>query len=59
MTDYANLVQNRLAYMQQADVFLPRHNPSFGNPTFEDAPQRILVARLSPFTDVDRSLPHL
>lgn len=59
MADYANVLWDRLADMQQADVLLPRDNPTFGNPTFADAPQRVLIARLSPFADVDRSLPHL
>ena len=27
-------------------------------PRFEDAPYRLLIARLSPLRDVDRSLPH-
>jgi radical SAM superfamily enzyme YgiQ (UPF0313 family) len=45
--------------MQQADVFLPRQNPTFGNPTFAEASFRLLIARLSPFSDVNRSLPHL
>ncbi len=39
--------------------FLPFDNPTFGNPDFEAAPHRILIARLSPLRDVDRSLPHL
>jgi radical SAM superfamily enzyme YgiQ (UPF0313 family) len=59
MADYTNVVQDRLSEMQQADVFLPRTNPTFGNPPFSDAAPRILIARLSPFADVDRSLPHL
>jgi len=38
---------------------LPRPNPTFGNPSFEGADFRVLIARLSPFHDVDRSTPHL
>ena len=59
MADYTNVVREHLADMQQADVFLPRQNPTFGNPPFVEASFRVLIARLSPFTDVNRSLPHL
>lgn len=38
---------------------LSRPNPTFGNPSFEGADFRVLIARLSPFRDVDRSTPHL
>jgi len=34
-------------------------NPSFGNPPWTDAPFRVLILRLSPFADVERSTPHL
>jgi len=40
-------------------VFLPFSNPTFHNPEFQDAPYRVLIVRLSPFRDVDRSVPHL
>ncbi|MBN1642108.1 MAG: radical SAM protein [Anaerolineae bacterium] len=40
-------------------AYLPPGNPTFGNPSFAAAPYRILIARLSPFRDVDRSIPHL
>lgn len=39
--------------------FLPADNPTFCNPVFEAASLRILIARLSPLSDVDRSSPHL
>ncbi len=39
--------------------FLPLENPTFDNPDFEAAPHRILIVRLSPLRDVDRSIPHL
>ena len=42
-----------------ARVFFPLDNPTFGNPPFDDATCRVLIVRLSPFRDVDRSLPHL
>lgn len=44
---------------EQFDLFLPFVNPTFGNPGFEDAAYRVLIVRLSPFRDVDRSIPHL
>ncbi len=44
---------------QQAESYLPRANPTFSNPEFENAAFRVLIVRLSPFRDVDRSTPHL
>ena len=44
--------------MQQADVYQPHPNPTFANPNFETATFRVLIVRLSPFRDVDRSTPH-
>jgi hypothetical protein len=38
-------------------LYLP--NPGFGNPPWEDAACRVLILRLSPFADVQRSTPHL
>jgi radical SAM superfamily enzyme YgiQ (UPF0313 family) len=46
-------------HLRQFDQFLPPNNPTFGNPQFEAASHRILIVRLSPFRDVDRSIPHL
>lgn len=34
-------------------------NPTFRNLPFDEAPYRVLIVRLSPFRDVDRSIPHL
>ncbi|MGC9394787.1 MAG: radical SAM protein [Anaerolineae bacterium] len=45
--------------LQQAALYRPDPNPTFGNPGFEVASFRVLIARLSPFRDVDRSTPHL
>jgi len=59
MADYTNLFRENIHRLPQAEPFLPFDNPTFGNPAFEEAPHRILIARLSPFCDVDRSLPHL
>jgi radical SAM superfamily enzyme YgiQ (UPF0313 family) len=38
-------------------LYLP--NPSFGNPAWEAAACRVMILRLSPFADVQRSTPHL
>ncbi|MEA3339365.1 MAG: radical SAM protein, partial [Chloroflexota bacterium] len=46
-------------HLKQDSSFLPFDNPTFGNPDFGDAAYRVLIARLSPFKDVDRSIPHL
>jgi radical SAM superfamily enzyme YgiQ (UPF0313 family) len=45
--------------LEQVGSFLPPDNPTFNNPDFQDATCRILIVRLSPFRDVDRSIPHL
>jgi radical SAM superfamily enzyme YgiQ (UPF0313 family) len=54
MTDYADL-----SLFKQFEEYLPPYNPTFANPGFAEASCRVLVARLSPFRDVDRSIPHL
>jgi len=41
------------------EAYLPPDNPTFHNPPFGKAAYRVLIARLSPFRDVDRSMPHL
>jgi radical SAM superfamily enzyme YgiQ (UPF0313 family) len=41
------------------EAYLPSCNTTFHNPPFGDASYRVLIARLSPFRDVDRSIPHL
>ncbi|MFN2108130.1 MAG: radical SAM protein [Anaerolineae bacterium] len=45
--------------LQQAALYRPDPNPTFGNPAFEATDSRVLIVRLSPFRDVDRSTPHL
>ena len=45
--------------LKRVEPFLPFDNPTFNNPDFEDASYRVLIVRLSPFRDVDRSIPHL
>jgi radical SAM superfamily enzyme YgiQ (UPF0313 family) len=54
MTDCAHHLTFR-----QFEEYLPPHNSTFANPAFGEATQRVLIARLSPFRDVDRSIPHL
>lgn len=43
--------------MHEADLIRP--NPTFANPAWAQAEGRVLIVRLSPFRDVDRSTPHL
>ena len=59
MSDYGDLIRRNLHHLPQAEPFLPFNNPTFGNPSFKEASYRVLIVRLSPFRDVDRSLPHL
>ena len=59
MADYTTVVRKNLHRFKQVEPFLPLNNPSFHNPAFEDAPYHLLIVRLSPFGDVDRSIPHL
>jgi hypothetical protein len=41
------------------EAYLPPDNPTYHNPPFGEAAYRVLIARLSSFRDVDRSMPHL
>jgi radical SAM superfamily enzyme YgiQ (UPF0313 family) len=59
MSDYTKAIRNNLHRFKTVAPYLPGDNPSFHNPSFDDASYRVLIARLSPFRDVDRSLPHL
>lgn len=59
MSNYASLIRQALHHLQQPEPFLPFDNPTFANPDFDAASCRVLIARLSPFRDVDRSMPHL
>lgn len=59
MTDCHKYLTENWALLQQADLLLPRPNPTFHNPAFEAAGFRVLILRLSPSRDVDRSTPHL
>jgi hypothetical protein len=46
-------------YQQLRDFPLYLPNPGFRNPAWNAAGLRVLIARLSPFADVQRSTPHL
>lgn len=59
MEDCTRFLEREWPSMRQADLYALRPNPTFGNPSFETAGLRVLIARLSPFRDVERSLPHL
>jgi radical SAM superfamily enzyme YgiQ (UPF0313 family) len=59
MSDYTDFVRQNLHRFQRCEAFLPLANPTFDNPDFHVAVYRVLIARLSPFQDVDRSIPHL
>ncbi|HOT92816.1 MAG TPA: radical SAM protein [Anaerolineae bacterium] len=59
MTHYREFFAHHWPLLQQAALYRPDANSTFGNPTFEMANFRALIVRLSPFRDVDRSLPHL
>ncbi len=58
-------VADQIRELRQFDRFLPLDNPTFNNRRigtirkFRDAGYRVLIVRLSPFRDVDRSIPHL
>ncbi len=59
MTHYREFFARNWPLMQQAALYRPDPNPTFGNPAFAAASFRALIVRLSPFRDVDRSTPHL
>ena len=59
MANYSQFFQQQWSLLQQANILLPLPNPTFRNPRFEKASFRVLIVRLSPFRDVDRSTPHL
>ena len=48
-----------LPFDQLRDYRLYLPNPTFGNPPWERAELRVLILRLSPFADVQKSTPHL
>ncbi len=50
---------NLVNHCKRVKASLPFDNPTFGNPEFRIASYRVLIVRLSPFRDVDRSMPHL
>lgn len=52
-------IHQNLHRLEQPEAFLPYNNPTLGNPAWDDADLRVLIVRLSPWRDVDRSTPHL
>jgi radical SAM superfamily enzyme YgiQ (UPF0313 family) len=48
---------DRLHLLRDWRLYLP--NPGFANPAWDEAPCRVLILRLSPFADVQKSTPHL
>ena len=59
MTDHSAFFARTWSLLQQSSLFRPGADPTFGNPSFGDAGLRVLIVRLSPYRDVDRSTPHL
>lgn len=57
--NYSSIIRQHLHRLQPSEAFLPFDNPTFENPAWDKASFRVLIARLSPFRDVDRSWPHL
>ena len=50
-------VRSILHRLRDYPLLLP--NPTFANPTWDDARPRVLILRLSPFRDVARSSTHV
>jgi hypothetical protein len=57
MARYDAFFERALHRLRDFRLSLP--NPTFGNPGWEAAGFHVLVVRLSPFSDVERSTPHL
>ncbi len=57
MADYGAFFAGTWHRLRQAELYAC--GPSLGNPGWAEAALRVLVLRLSPFRDVDRSTPHL
>jgi hypothetical protein len=47
------------AFLSSGDALISDSAAQLGNPNWTDASARVLVVRLSPFSDVERSTPHL
>ncbi len=58
MPDFTSFFAEHARDLDCAGAAWPRPNPTFGNPAFEKARLKVLIVRLSPFRDVDRSFPH-
>ncbi|MBU0927687.1 MAG: radical SAM protein [Spirochaetes bacterium] len=60
MPDHSDFLKRAFArrYPHPDSLYGVHGERDFGNPAWRDAPARFLVARLSPFRDVERSTPH-
>jgi radical SAM superfamily enzyme YgiQ (UPF0313 family) len=59
MADLSPYLLRNYPRLATAALFLPRENPTFGNPPFAEADGKIMIVRLSPFRDAEASLAHL
>jgi hypothetical protein len=59
MANYERTFAEHWPLLQQAELYRPGVDATFGNPDFAAASLRVLIVRLSPFRDVVRSAPHL
>ncbi|MEW5814214.1 MAG: radical SAM protein [Spirochaetota bacterium] len=57
--DYRDFFQRNIHRLNQAGLLRPACNPTFRNPPWDESDFRVLIIRLSPFRDVERSTPHL
>jgi radical SAM superfamily enzyme YgiQ (UPF0313 family) len=57
MADYGAFFDRAWHRLRQAELYAAA--PRLGNPAWAEASLRVLVLRLSPYRDVDRSTPHL
>ncbi|MCJ7738672.1 MAG: radical SAM protein [Anaerolineae bacterium] len=59
VTIYSEYFTQNWPLLQQRDLYNPTTNPTWNNPDWRDAALKVLILRLSPYRDVDRSTPHL
>jgi len=57
--DFSSFFRKNRADLRQSFIHLPESNPTFRGPSWDEADTRVLILRLSPYRDVDRSTPHL
>jgi len=59
VTNYSDYFQKHWSFLQEADILWPGRDQTWNNPGFDETSFRVLIVRLSPYRDVDRSTPHL